>query len=201
LANYGQEFFGDNEPDAIGGAATTGMIGIILEIVAVVVGDFLTGLDITERDDPDAVVFIHDGLAVGCAGMIGETRGVRINITIEIPLIIEGEHVDIAGEATFQRYGLRDAFAEVLHEFGASGDEAGSKDAVSVDLGVAHLDPAWIRRVLPGDVLWCRLHGCAAAVSVAGVRVERQARSDSHLAGQTDKLVVVKVPSPRPHCC
>jgi anti-sigma B factor antagonist len=108
--------------------------------------------------------------------MIGEPGRVRVDVAIEIPLVIQGEHVHVAGEATFERFGFGDAFADILDHLGAGGDVARSEDPASMDERITHDDPIRIGCDLLWAVRRCRLHGCTAAKSLAGVRVGTQVR-------------------------
>jgi hypothetical protein len=173
----GHEFLGDDETNAIGGAAAAGMVGVILEVVAVVISDLLAGLDVAHGHDPDPVVFIHDGFTVGNAGVVGEPGRVVVNVAIKVELIIEGKDVDVAGEAPLERFGLGNAFADVFGDFGSGRNEAGGKDAAPVDDGIAHQHPV------------LRLGGRCGRVGDGRVHANRTAECDGTAAGEASAQI------------
>ncbi len=66
-----------------------------LEVVfAVVVGDFLSLLDVTLGHDKDATPTV-EGLAVGTAGVVGVAGGVVARTAIYVPAGIHIEHIAV----------------------------------------------------------------------------------------------------------
>jgi len=80
-----EEFFGDDEAEAIWGAAAARVLAVFFKVVTVVVGDFLAGLDLAESNDPDLVVF-NLGFAVRRATVVGEARKVLGDAAVDVPL-------------------------------------------------------------------------------------------------------------------
>jgi hypothetical protein len=105
----------------------------------VIVKKFFAGLDITDRIDEDAVVFL-DGFAVWVAGMIDPTRVVAANLWIDyLPVFqakIECVWIVLVVRSSFPRNTL----ARVFDNASAFWNELHSVNAATVHAGVANFD-------------------------------------------------------------
>src|SRR3546814_10314652 len=96
--------------------------------------------DVCSSDLPLAVLVLLDhGLAVGCATVVDETRGVAIDVGIDDIVFVQGkqEGMPIFGLLAVQRVDLvmSAQLAFVAHHPFALGDRVCRKNAVAVDRG------------------------------------------------------------------
>jgi len=76
-------------------AAMAEFCGLIIDLVSVVVGEFLSGRDIPDRDNPEGVAELFC-VAVGLTRMVDKARGVFGRISIKGIAFIQAEDIDIA---------------------------------------------------------------------------------------------------------
>src|SRR5690606_31380521 len=94
-------FLGDNVPHTTLGTATAGMILPTVQIKTVVEEQLLSFLDVAQCDKPDLLALPDLRLDVGIAGVIHQTGIVVFHITIDVPLVIEDEHVNTGAARLF----------------------------------------------------------------------------------------------------
>src|SRR6185436_9941115 len=89
-ASWNQKLLGQNVSRAIQRAATTRMLLVVFEIIAVVKRNLLTRLDRAIRDDPDTAL-VRFRVAVGRATVVDEPGGVPIDLAIQIKFLVRSE--------------------------------------------------------------------------------------------------------------
>ncbi len=136
-------FFHDEADAALAAAAAWVLIpGIGVE--GVVVGEFVTGLDVLQRIDPD-VATDDVGLAVGLAGVVDVARRVVALGSVDVITLIEREDIDRCTAGFFglldQRittargFSFGDLFTDVLDDGRVVWNIMCSKDAAVMDGG------------------------------------------------------------------
>ncbi len=104
------------EPESLGvtlHTAATEFFNEALEmILAVVVGNFFTNLDIFLGDDKDPTATV-DRLSIRTAGVIGIARRIVARAAIDIPFGIHIEHIAVIPLVTLTR---RDAFTDIFDD-------------------------------------------------------------------------------------
>ena len=82
-------------PTTIMRAAMAGLCGLIIDLVSVVVGEFLTCRDIPDPHNPDAMTELFC-VAVGLTRMVDKTRRVLARTPIKGIALIQAEDIDVA---------------------------------------------------------------------------------------------------------
>ena len=143
-------FLDHDEADAVGAATAAWVILVTLNVKAVVKGelfaffDFTQGIDInTAPDDP--------GLTIRVTGVIDQACCVPRHITIDVPLVIQGENIDrgitvffmlcilIPGTVFTDR--LINRLANILDHFGFLWDVLGCINSPAMDFRATHRTP------------------------------------------------------------
>ena len=134
-----KEFFGDNVPDATGGAAVTNVLLVIRQIEAVIKGEFLSGRDLPNGDQPNPFA-CQFRFTVRLTTVIDEPGEVPFDISVEVLRVVQREDVFVIFLATPQRFSSADLFSYVLDHLSARGDKAFGKPADAMDGRTAELD-------------------------------------------------------------
>jgi len=91
------------------------MFLVILQVVTVIKRNFLAGLDVPQRPDPDAALFAK-GLAIRRATVIEKTRRIPFDISVQIEFLVEAENKPVLRLAAMQRFRLGDALSNVFDD-------------------------------------------------------------------------------------
>ncbi len=110
----------------------TGILPVVLQVEAVVEGQFLSHLDIAAGDEPNPAG-IEFGIAVGPATMINESRGIPGDIAIQVIVVIKAEDIFIGGFAAAEGFCLVDLLADVLDDAAVLRNIPPGKSAQTVD--------------------------------------------------------------------
>jgi YVTN family beta-propeller protein len=109
----------------------------LFELVGIIVRQFLPGLHIPDRLDPDSP-FLDHGVAVGIAGVIDESGVVALERGIDHDVIVDGEEERVMPVAIVWIAGIgllrREALPGVFDQARALGNELGGKGAGWVTL-------------------------------------------------------------------
>jgi hypothetical protein len=82
-------------PTTILRAAMAGLGWLVIDLVLIVVGEFLACCDIPDRDNPDGVAKLFC-VAVGLTRMVDKACGVLGRTTIDGIALIQAEDIDVA---------------------------------------------------------------------------------------------------------
>src|SRR4051794_3862647 len=115
-----EELFRHNEPGAARRGAVAWMFFVVFQVVGIVKGNLLICGDGPERHNPDRASF-ETGLSVWGTAMVNEARQVFRTAAVEIFGVTESKNELIAGFASTQRFGFRDALALILKDSIPSG--------------------------------------------------------------------------------
>ena len=100
---------------AVRRAATARMLAEILQVVAVVEGQFLADRDVAAGDDPDAALD-QFRVAVGRATVVEKARRIGFHLTVEIKFLVEMEEAVVAGAAAAEGFTLGNPLAPILDD-------------------------------------------------------------------------------------
>jgi len=153
-------FFVGDESDAVVAPTKAGVLGPVLEVEAVVVGEFFAFGDFSERVNPH---FAADdvGLTVGITGVIDQPCGIPCHGTVDVGALIQLENIDRCAACLFRLFdesvgpalglGLRDALTDVLDDPGVIGDVLPSEDPFVMNVGAADDVPGCFFRFGHGE--------------------------------------------------
>lgn len=92
------KFIRDDEADAVCCAATTRVLAVFDEVVAVVEREFFAACYVAAGDDPD-LALIALRVAVWRAAVVDEARGIPVHGPVEVPFVVERENAPVLGLA------------------------------------------------------------------------------------------------------
>ena len=111
----------------------------LIELHVIIIKEFLAGLDVAHRVNEDTVVFF-DRLAVWIAGMIDPACLVTANYWIDYIAVFQAEVESVRIVGVVRRSFPGDAFARVLDDTFAFGNELRGVNAPAVHTGLANFD-------------------------------------------------------------
>ena len=127
-----EEFLRHHVADAGFGAAMTGMLPVIFQVVTVIEQEFLPCPDIARGDDPDMAIN-ELRLAIRLATVIQKARGVPIDAAVQVVRFINGKNIVVAPLTAREGFLFADFLAEIFDDASAGGDVMASEAAEAVD--------------------------------------------------------------------